>query len=81
MSRQNLAAVRGAGQGRKKTLSCREQDNRGGRAGFGDFGCYVINGSIMGAITYRTKGSLFIPSPPMGERVRMRGIESLFRSH
>ncbi len=59
---------------RKKTLSCREPDNRGGRAGFGDFWCYVINGSIMGTLIYRTMGSLFIPSPPLGESVRVGGI-------
>lgn len=53
----------GAGE-RKKTLSCREPGNRGGRAGFGDFWCYVINGSIRGALIYRTMRPLFIPSPP-----------------
>jgi hypothetical protein len=58
----------------KKTLSCREPGNRGNRAGFGDFWCYVINGSIMIALIYRAMRSFFIPAPPLAKRVRVGGI-------
>lgn len=51
---------------RKKTLSCREPDNRGGRAGFGDFWCYVINGSIRVPLFIALWGPYLSPLPRWG---------------